>query len=219
MLCAAVVLLVPAVASAETLRLTYVDPVGDNEGQAPDVVKLVVIFDNVTGDFEITVTSTETNPFAPTDPYKLAIYVNLFNLEAGSTTQDPSFFSSISDFQLSATAASLNIVGVNSRLTAWELGDEVAISGAQGNPIGIGQFGSVARVSGSRGPFLGDDFIATGDTAIASLVPEPSAVGLAICGTAVPFLSRRLRRCERGAQLFDERSSRRYSQRTDGHGL
>lgn len=195
-LCAAIVLLIAAVAPAETLRVTYVDPVGDNEGQAPDVVKLTVTFDNVTGDFEIDVTSTETNPFAPTSPYKLGIYVNLFNPGVGSTTQNPSFFSSISDFHLNAATTSLSIAGVNSRLTAWKLGDEVAISSTQGNPIGIGQFGSVARVSGSRGPFLGDDFIATGATAIVSLVPEPSAVGLAICGTAVPYLSRRLRRSQ-----------------------
>lgn len=181
-----------AVAPAETLRLTYVDPVGDYEGLAPDVVKLVLTFDNATGGFEINVTSTEANPFAPTDPYKLAIYVNLFNLEVGTTTQDPSFFSSITDYQLTAMTTSLNIIGVNPRLTSWELGDEVAISSSQGNPVGIRQFASVARVSGDRGPFLGDDSIATGETAIISLVPEPLAVVLAICATAVPFLSRRL---------------------------
>lgn len=176
--CAVIVFSLAMSAHAANLRLTFHDPVGDNEGQAPDVIKLVLDFDNQTGAFQINATSTAAHPFAPAAPYKLGIFVNLFNLDVGTTAPNPSLFSSINDLYLSEPTTSLTIVDVNPRLIFWKLGDVVAISGTQLSPDGVGAFYSAARVSGDRGPFLGDDNIATGATATVTAVPEPAGVAL-----------------------------------------
>src|SRR5256885_17268842 len=48
--------------SGADLTLSYTDPVGDFTGTI-DVTRMVVIFDNLTGNYKITLTSTAAQPF------------------------------------------------------------------------------------------------------------------------------------------------------------
>ena len=93
------VLAVPGDARAEELKYTLTDPAGDHTGDI-DVVMLEFLFDNATGDYEITLRATVPNPFLGVFRVRIA----LFNPDTGSQTQNPSFFSSRAGLQSRNTA-------------------------------------------------------------------------------------------------------------------
>ena len=122
------------------LTLSFSDPVGDNTG-AVDLVGLTFNFDNSTGNYQIDLTADAANPFLG----NFRLNINLFNVDTGTTAQDPSFFSdTVNDFNLAVATTMLSLVGTNSRLLSWDPGDRIAVSGPLplGVPDGVAAFGS-----------------------------------------------------------------------------
>ena len=134
---------------AQTLTLSFSDPVGDHSGIV-DVTDMTMTFDRSTGNYEIVLTATPTSPFNGS----FRVNINLFNPDTGTTARDPAFFQEVlNDFNLMAPATMLSLSGGNTRLKQWDAGDRVATSTTSllGNPDESSEF----RSSVSNFPFTG----------------------------------------------------------------
>jgi alpha-tubulin suppressor-like RCC1 family protein len=119
------------------LTLVYTDPVGDNTGNI-DVTQMLLVFDNTTGDYTITLWATATNPFIGA----FRVNINLFNPD---TDPDACFFQdTIRDFSLATATRRLILTGTNTSLLRWQGGQRVATSSLAGvgNPPGSTWFRS-----------------------------------------------------------------------------
>lgn len=123
---------------AVSLTFSFIDPVGDaflfpgQVGPATDVTGLVFHFDNATGDYQITITASAANPFFGDS----IINVNLFNPDTGTTADNPSYFTDQQNqFSLSSPTTTINLIGVDSKLLSWEIGDRVAACSGPGGII------------------------------------------------------------------------------------
>jgi hypothetical protein len=108
-----------AAAPAADLTFSYTDPVGDSTGQI-DVTQMVVVFDSVTGNYKITITSTNAQPFV--GPFR--VDVNLFNptrLPLHSFFQDAPV-----NLNLATAQTKLILTGTNPNLVFWAAGDTVS---------------------------------------------------------------------------------------------
>jgi len=188
---ASLLVAISAVSHAQPLRFSFADAAGDQPSMVPDVVGLVVTFDQAMGDYEVVLTADAASPLAPTSPASLVVYVNLFNPDVGVTTQDPSYFKLFAYLQLSAPTTSLTLTGTNDRLTTWNPGNRVANDSVLGNPDGVGLFSSGVRVIQDR-TIIGGDTIAPGGIATVVLVPEPTTYALASLAIFIAFLAVRL---------------------------
>ncbi len=148
-------LLLAQSARADTLSLSYSDPIGDQSlSTFIDVSSAVLTFDQCNGDYRIDSTAAAANPF--NGAFRINLF--LFNGDRGPA-QDPSFFiDNLNDFDLMSPTTLISLTGTNPRLTAWRSGDRVATNttGLLGNPDGIGSFAS----SVSSIPFSASDSIA-----------------------------------------------------------
>jgi hypothetical protein len=135
-----------------------IDPLGDHTGTI-DVVRMVMNFDDATGDYEIVLTVDSANPFRG----DFRININLFNPDVGTTARYPSFFSdAMNDYELQAVAQTLTLMGSDGRLTAWDLGDRVftnSLAGT-GNPDGVTLFRSSVADLPHLGFLTAEDYIA-----------------------------------------------------------
>jgi hypothetical protein len=164
------------VAPAADLTFSYTDPVGDSTGSI-DVTQMVVVFDSVTGNFKITLTSTAAQPFLGA----FRVNVNLFDptrLPTHSFFQD-----TLQDYNLATAKTKLILTGTNPNLVFWAAGDTVATNTqASGgvNPPGS----TLYRTTVSNFPigFLtNEDAIAygpSGTAVIAPLTPQNALTGL-----------------------------------------
>ena len=154
--------------------VSVTDPVGDNTGQI-DVIGMDFEFYKETGNYTILLTTTDAEPFAG----DFRININLFNLDIGTTADDPSYFQdTINDFSLLVSSTSLLLSGTNSRLLSWELGDRILLNNLPDgipHPDGGTLFSSV--VSGRPFQFLDNDVIGL-DKEIAIVTPIPPAFWL-----------------------------------------
>jgi hypothetical protein len=124
----------PRSALANQLTFSFSDPVGDQSGMI-DLTGMTMDFDNATGNYNIVLTATATNPFVGT----FRINANLFNPD---TTADDSFFTdNQNDFNLSVATTTITLSGTSSKLLSWNAGDRVATSDLPfGPPPGIPAF-------------------------------------------------------------------------------
>ena len=171
---AAYVLAVPPVQARDTvvLSLSVVDPVGDHTGPI-DVVKMVLLFENVTGEYEIILSASATNPFIG----EFRININLFNQDLGTTTRPPSMFSDCcNDFVLDNSTTIIKLSGTWSYLSVWGVGDRVFTNSLEGtgNPDGLSLFRS-SVTSVPFGFLTNEDFIAFEETARPALVSPRGA--------------------------------------------
>jgi hypothetical protein len=120
-------------AHAEKLEFSFMDPVEDAWGCLPssactttfpnivgpvtDVVSMYFSFDNVTGDYEITMFASEANPFIG----DVRVNVNLFNGDTGDFFSD-----NVNDFTFSSPTFFVTVSGSSSLLLGWSEGDQVA---------------------------------------------------------------------------------------------
>jgi len=127
---------------AEPVLVSVTDPVSDNTGPV-DVIGMEFEFDNETGNYRILLTTTDAEPFLG----DFRIDIELFNLDAGTTADDPSFFQdTINDFSLLVPSTSLILSGTNSRLLSWDTGDRILLNNLPDgtpHPDGITDFSSV----------------------------------------------------------------------------
>jgi hypothetical protein len=178
-------------ASAEQLRFSLTDPVGQEGGQLPlgrvDLVGMEFTFDNTTGSYSIRFTAAPANPFQQ----GFRLNLSLFNPDTGGSSPDPSFFSSTNnDFSFATPSLTAELSGVSLRLLAWQAGDRVAPSGPV--PLGVPD-GTVGFHSGVLDlPLDGMlDLLADGQFTTIEAVPEPSLTVLLGLGALAVFLRRR----------------------------
>jgi hypothetical protein len=106
------------IAPAAELTFSFTDPVGDSTG-AIDVTHMVVVFDSVTGNFKITLTSTSAQPFVG----QFRVNSNLFN--ATRLPLHSYFTDNLKDYNLATAQTKLVLTGTNPNLVFWAAGDTV----------------------------------------------------------------------------------------------
>ncbi len=107
------------------------------------------------------------------------ININLFNLDVGTTADDPSFFRDIfNDFRLLVPSTLLVLSGNNSRLLSWDVGDRILLNNLpDGDPAPDGSTLFSSVVAGRPSQLLENDVIGL-DKEIASVTPITPAVDL-----------------------------------------
>ena len=109
---------------AAPARVSVTDPVGDNTGPV-DVIGMDFEFNNETGNYTILLTATDAEPFAG----DFRVNINLFNLDVGTTADDPSYFQdTINDFSVLVPSTALLLSGTNARLLSWDTGDRILLN-------------------------------------------------------------------------------------------
>jgi len=109
---------------AAAVLVSVTDPVGDNTGPV-DVIGMDFGFNNETGNYTILLTATDAEPFLG----DFRININLFNLDVGTTADDPSYFQdTINDFSLLVPSSRLILSGTNARLLSWDTGDRILLN-------------------------------------------------------------------------------------------
>ena len=104
--------------------LCVVDPVGDNLGHV-DLVKMVMTFDDTTGDYQVFLTADAAAPFVGS----FRVNLNLYNPDAPSLFQDV-----INDFNIAMPSTTLILQGNDPALTVWNTGDRVFTNSLDGTP-------------------------------------------------------------------------------------
>jgi len=159
---------------AAPMLVSVTDPVGDSTGPV-DVIGMDFEFNNETGNYTILLTATNAEPFLG----DFRIDIELFNLDVGTTADDPSFFQDIiNDFRLLVPSTSLLLSGTNSRLLSWDAGDRILLNNLPDgtpHPDGSTDFSSV--VAGRPFQILEKDVIGL-DKEIAIVTPVTPAIDL-----------------------------------------
>jgi hypothetical protein len=160
---------------AAPARVSVTDPVGDNTGPV-DVIGMDFEFNNETGNYTILLTATDAEPFAG----DFRVNINLFNLDVGTTADDPSWFQdTINDFSLLVPSTALLLSGTNARLLSWDTGDRILLNNLPDgtpHPDGGTLFSSV--VAGRPSQSLENDVIGLDkEIAIVTSIP-PDLVDL-----------------------------------------
>ena len=158
---------------AAPVLVSVTDPVGDSTGPV-DVIGMDFEFNNETGNYTILLTATDAEPFAG----DFRVNINLFNLDVGTTADDPSYFQdTINDFSLLVSSTAMLLSGTNSRLLSWDTGDRILLNNLPDgtpHPDGGTLFSSV--VSGRPSQSLEKDVIGL-DKEIAIVTSMPLAAG------------------------------------------
>ena len=158
---------------AAPMLVSVTDPVGDSTGPV-DVIGMDFEFNNETGNYTILLTATDAEPFSG----DFRININLFNLDVGTTADDPSYFQdTINDFSLLVPSTSLLLSGINSRLLSWDTGDRILLNNlpdGTSHPDGATLFSSVVAERPSQS--LDKDVIGL-DKEIAIVTSMPLAAG------------------------------------------
>src|SRR5262249_44508212 len=163
-------------APAADLTFSFTDPVGDNTGSI-DVTNMVVVFDSVTGNFKITLTATNAQPFLGV----FRVNSNLF--DATRLPLHSYFTDDLQDYNLATPKTKLILTGTNPNLVFWATGDTVTTNTqASGgvNPPGV----TLYRTQVANFPlgFLtNEDAIAygpSGTAVIAAQTPQGALSGL-----------------------------------------
>ncbi len=128
-----VALLLPLLAMpawADSLSISFADPIGDQTGNI-DVVQMDFVLDNATGAYTVTLTASDANPFSGDFRVNLA----LFNPDTGQTTVDPAFLQDdLNDFSLDNPSQTVTFTGSSPKLMQWQTGHRVATSNG---PFGL----------------------------------------------------------------------------------
>ncbi|MAG29808.1 MAG: hypothetical protein CL908_02805 [Deltaproteobacteria bacterium] len=181
----------------------FVDTVGDHGAPINiDLISLYLSFDPATGDYELLWVTDPAQPFLGS----FRLNTNLFNPDTGTNLPDPSFFQdTLNDFTLSTPQQTMLLTGNNPRLTAWAVGDEVAVTcpSPLGCPtVSLGFSSAVGPIVG--GP--GYDSFDVGSSEI--ILPEPQgflALAVGLLGLAALGRRKRARRTV-GGGCFGTRS-------------
>lgn len=161
-----------AMTSAFPLTLSVLDSIGDQTGPV-DVAKMVMNFDNATGQYEVVITADPMHPFVGA----FRININLFNSDAASIDSNTSFFSdAVNDFALTTPTTIITLTGTHSSLLGWNSGHRVftnSLAGT-GNPPGISLFRS--SVLGFPFTFLtNEDVIAFPNLALPAIIQSAAS--------------------------------------------
>lgn len=177
-------------ARSEMLTFSFSDAIGDNRPGYADVSMLSVVFENTTGDYRITLRSTESARFEGW----LQANVNLVNPDTPRfITSQSYFFDSGRKVILDGPTTVVTWTGNASSLKLWNIGDRVATSS---EPFGIAKFTpphsfASAVNQGVNYSQWGTDDFSTSQIATISAVPEPELYAMFLIGFGVIALRRR----------------------------
>ena len=171
MLTIALLFFTTRMAYGAVLFITYDDPVGDYQNFNIDLTGMTLVFDNATGDYELSVSFDAANPFVGT----FNVNANLLNGDVNPLTTDPAFVNINEIPTAAAPTTELVFTGTDIKLTSWNQGDVIANnSSVFGIPIDA-TFSSF--LSGVQNMGLGIDQLDTA-TSIVAPIPIPSALWL-----------------------------------------
>ena len=186
---------------AATLSLNFNDfqddgvPVTSDPQPVIDVKRMSMVFDNLTGEYDIVWYAFPSNPFVG----NFRINVLLFNVDADHTggplppddgiPQEPGFFLDIANnFTLTAPQPTVTLSGASLVLTRWNRQNRVAANGGSFPEKCCFQTSLIARdapddpreILGST--IVGDMFIGFDLDIQTVILPEPSSIALVIIG-------------------------------------
>ncbi len=171
LLMVAMTLLTTRLVHGATLFISYDDPIGDFQNVNIDLIGMTLVFDDVTGNYELTVNFDDANPFMGT----FNVNANLLNGNISPVTTDPAFVGINEIPTASPPTNELIFTGTDTRLTSWKQGDLVANnSSIFGIPVDA-TFTSF--LSGVQNLGLGIDELNPGSSSVA-LIPVLPALWL-----------------------------------------
>jgi hypothetical protein len=183
---------------AATLGFSFDDPAGDaidryitEPGAQPawsrvaELTHVGVVFDNVTGDYTVTIRTAPDVPFVESGRFDF----HFVNPDAGARTYEPYEVAGTRFYGQLTGQQTLSISGNSASLLQWEAGDRVATSSV---PFGLAEDDSRTGCYTGHETFGGFDFLAPDAVTTITSVPEPAGVALWVLGLS--FLCWGLRR-------------------------
>lgn len=183
-------------AKGEEYTLHFTDPVGE-ASTVLDITGMDFSFNPVTGDFRARFFSSDTISF-PTSGNLFRIHLNLLNLDRQATGTGFELLSIIQDPRMVRyTPDYIDLSGVSSILTSWQIGDRIAPGQTAASPGGLNppphDSRNTALIYGdSLGLAWPIDDMGMDQVAIVQ-VPEPSILWLAGTGLCAFAIHRKLR--------------------------
>ena len=163
-------------AYGSVLFISYDDPIGDFQNFNIDLTGMTLVFDNVTGDYELTVSFDAANPFYGT----FNVNANLLNGDINPLTTDPAFVNINEIPTAGAPTTELIFTGTDLNLTSWNQGDVIANDDSIfGLPIDATFFGFVSGVQN------GGQAIDLLNTATSTVAPVPISPALWLFGSGI----------------------------------
>jgi hypothetical protein len=144
------------------------DPAGDHNGNA-DITRVILSFDDVTGDYQIIASTAAAHPFAN----EFRMNLNLLNVDRGANANEIAFFTSSRDHLMPTPTPWLSVSGNHLALRNWRDGDRIFPQSIAGNPLpsGVSSFRSAVTdiISGTY-TIARSDFIALANPTLAAVV-------------------------------------------------
>jgi hypothetical protein len=150
------------------LHIGVDDPIGDH-GALIDVILMILRFDNLSGAYEIEITTSPNAPFIG----DFRINVNLFNVDAVSFFSD-----AVNDYSLTSPVTRIILTDTSSALLTWSAGDRIhtnSLAGTPNPPGGITQFACQVFTIGA-----GLDHITFRDLTVPAIVVAPASGSAAL---------------------------------------
>lgn len=177
-------------AQSEMLTFSFSDVAGDNRPGYADITKLSAVFENRTGDYEITVRSTEGSQFQGW----VQVNSNLVNPDIPRfITSQAYFFDSPRIITLDSPSSVVTWTGNAPSLMWWKAGARVATSS---EPFGIARFTPPHSFSSSVSQGMdylqwGTDDLSSTQIVTISAVPEAKNYAMLLAGLGLLAFRRR----------------------------
>lgn len=190
------ILCVSANANAAMLSFSFQDGIGDQSRSSySDTSKMSVLFDNLTGDYTITLTATPDHPFSGW----IDVNANMVNPDTPVFHMNQSYFFANNNLTNPSTpTTSITLSGTEKSLLWWKIGDRVALSSI---PFGIAKDAPPSSFSSNvdqgrafdYGFWSTDEFSYTQIATISAAVPEPETYAMLASGLFLVAAAKRRR--------------------------
>jgi len=188
---ATIIILAACSAHAEVLTFSFTDPTDDLTLESPylgpttptplsstktDLVSFSASFENLTGNYQITIKSSLSNPFIESGRFNFIFT----NPDAGANASIPFKFAGTFFYNLSEPTTELTFSSNHPSLLAWKAGDRISASSL---PFGLAlDESNSAYYTGLEGKYFSFDYLGATDTTSIQTVAEPSILHLYVLG-------------------------------------